>query len=221
MRSFVRGRMLVLAFAALAGALHGAALERDLGSGLRYFRAASLPADLPGAAAKVGPLVLDLRFSQTAEGGSSALEAWVRFRATARTPVLVLVNPETPAELTGVLAALKAQPGVLTVGSPTPTFTPDLALSVPLADDRRAYDALVHESGSVHALITERAGKPRIDEASIMRERGNPPPPQLPPDPLAAARPPEAQPAPLPPIVDRTLQRAVHVHRALIALQRL
>lgn len=220
MRSFVRGRMLVLAFAALAGALHGAALERDLGSGLRYFRAASLPADLPGAAAKVGPLVLDLRFSQTAEGGSSALEAWVRFRATARTPVLVLVNPGTPAELTGVLAALKAQPGVLTVGSPTPTFTPDLALSVPLADDRRAYDALVHESGSVHALITERAGKPRIDEASIMRERGNPPPPQLPPDPLTAARPPEAQPAP-PPIVDRTLQRAVHVHRALIALQRL
>ncbi|HYP18332.1 MAG TPA: hypothetical protein VEQ65_14055 [Opitutus sp.] len=221
MRSFVPGRMLVLAFAALAGALHGAALERDLGSGLRYFRAASLPADLPGAAAKVGPLVLDLRFSQTAEGGSSALEAWVRFRATARTPVLVLVNAETPAEITAVLAALKAQPGVLTVGSPTPTFAPDLALSIQPLEERRAYDALVHGSGSVQALITENADKPRVDEASIMRERSNPPPEQVPPDPLSTTtRPPEASPTPASPI-DRTLQRAVHVHRALVALQRL
>lgn len=216
--------LIALAFVAcLGGQLRGAPLEHDLGAGLTYFRVHGLPTDLPPAAAKAGPLVLDLRFAGTADSAESALDAWLRFRATATTPVIVLVNAATPESLCRVLSRFENAAGVLSVGGPAPNFTPDIVTKATLEEDRQAYDALEH-GASLDSLITQNADKPRTDEASIMRARANPsgetddsefsdfepadentPPPPPPPK----------------PVIDLTLQRAVQLHRALVALKRL
>lgn len=211
----------LLVFLSAVAALHSAPLERDLGEGLVYFRAPELPADLPPAAKKTTPLVLDLRFATAGDHAATALDSWLRFRATRATPAFILINAETPAALLGVFAVLKSQPGLVTIGSSSDAFTPDIVISSPPEVERRAYDALPAGT-AVQALIAENTDKTRVDEASIMRERA---------DPFFAAEPPdltddeesEASKAPPPPAapVDHALQRAVHLHRALLALKRL
>lgn len=203
---------------------HAAPLELDLGEGLGYFRAHTLPADLPPASAKPRPLVLDLRFSTASDGAANALEAWIKFRATAATPVLVLVNADTPAAFHSVLASFKAQPGFLTLGAATPDFTPDLALDTKGDVERRAYDALEHGT-SVDSLTRQNTDKPRNDEASLMHERENPAD-DFADDPLNDLTdhddaPPARTPPAAPPLIDVALQRAIQLHRALLALKRL
>lgn len=203
-----------------------APLERDLGEGLAYFRARELPSDLPGAAAKPGPLVLDLRFVAVRDSAVTALEAWLKFRATPVAPVFVLFNAETAAPVRDYLAAEKAHPGLVTLGPAAPGFAPDLAIDATAEEDRAAYDAL--DRGAVlTTLITENADKPRNDEAALVRERANPPADPTSPtandDPAAefAEKSTPAPAAPPPPPVDYTLQRAIQLHRALHALKRL
>jgi hypothetical protein len=204
-------------------AAHAAPLELDLGQGLGYFRVHALPADLPPASAKSRPLVLDLRFSTANDSAANALEAWIKFRATAATPVLVLVNADTPAAFHSVLASLKAQPGFLTLGAATPDFTPDLAVETDAEVERRAYDALEH-GASVDSLTRQNADKPRNDEASLMHERENPVD-DFADDPLNDLtdhdEPPVRTPSAPPPLIDVALQRAIQLHRALLALKRL
>jgi len=202
--------------------LSAAPLEIDLGEGLLYFRAHELPADLPSAAIKAGPMVLDLRFSVAAESADTALDAWLKFRSTATTPVFVLVNSTTPAKLKQVLAKPNNTPGLLSIGHPSADFSPDIAIKVSPEAERKAYDALEH-GASVESLVTQNAGKPRNDEAAIVQARANPPP-----DPVDSElsdfdeAPKEAHPTTPPaPLVDVTLQRAVQLHRGLVALKRL
>ncbi len=202
-----------------------APIARDLGEGLSFYRAHALPADLPKTPAKPSPLVLDLRFATAAPDAATAFEAWLKFRAAPASPVLVLINAATAAPLRAVLAAEKSYPGLVTLGPSSSEIAPDIAVDATADEDKSAYDALEH-GAVLDSLLKENADKLRNDEAALIRERANPPEdPTSPaadsddtPSDLAEKSP--APPSP-PPIIDATLQRAVHLHRALLALKRL
>lgn len=199
---------------ALAGIATAAPVTHDLGQGLTYVRVASLPADLPGQK-DLRACVLDLRYTPGDVTAAAALAAWLKFHASARTPVFVLANADTAAPLLGILTPGQLPAGTLTIGRVGNGFTPDIAVRTDAALERRACDALAH--GALPAsLMQENSGKTRYDEAAIVR--------QLAGDevPAGIARHPETNSADEtvpPPLIDRTLQRAVHVHHGLAALK--
>ena len=210
----------LLLFLVLTGA-RAAPVERDLGDGLRYFRIHALPADLPIAALKAHPVIVDLRYATATAAGAAALDSWLKSHATADAPVLVLLNADTAAALrTGFVAGHRPGVGVITIAPAATALTPDIVLAVSPADDRRAYDAFEH-GASVDSLITENPDKPRHDEAEIARERTNPPSESDDADLILKddAAPKEA--APPPPVIDSLLERAVQLHRGLLALHRI
>lgn len=212
--------------ALLLASARGAALERDLGSGLGYIRAHTLPAELPSENAKNHALVLDLRFAAATDPeAATLLAAWLKFRATSAGPAFVLLNAGTAPALRRVFAVRHPGGAVITLGPTLPDYVPDIVLTVDDATERRAYDAL--ETGAtVASLMIENADKPRHDEAALAREHAAPPADQTDADPVegaaadANANPTPAAPAP-PPTVDLSLQRAVQLHRTLLALRRL
>ena len=205
------GAFQVAAFwlAALATAAPAAPLTRDLGDGLTYVRIRDLPADLPGGAAVPGQtLILDFRYLVAGRDAAATLLAWVEFRANARSPLFLLANRETGADLNAVLRRVSRGKGCVVIGVPGPGFEPQLAAKSEPAAEREAYSAL--ERGEpVMSLLTENPGKARLDEASL-----NHPPAEEEDAPAADAV------KPAPPI-DAALQRAFHLHRSLRALRRL
>jgi hypothetical protein len=199
-----------------------ARLERDLGHGLAYCRVHSLPADLPAASGKPGAVVLDLRYARGDDSAAPALGAWLKVHCTATTPVFVLVNAETAPALLAYLAAIAPPAGLVTLGATSPRFEPDIALKISPAAERVAYDALEHGT-PLDSLLTDSSVKPRHDEASIAQERTGAPGDATTGDPDAsdADETTAATPAAPPPVIDYALQRAVHLHRALLALRKL
>ena len=177
-------------------------------------------------------LIVDLRYP--AADGKAALPADLTPRSRSA-PLFVLVGAATPPAL---LATLRERaPGLITLGLAAPAFTPDIVLTVKPVEDRRAYDAL--DAGtSIESLTSEKGAKPRFNEAVLAREHENgeaddsnddadsgapsdaspPATPPAPPD-AAAPAPPAKAPAPVPaPLKDIVLERAVQLHRALLAL---
>lgn len=200
-------------------------LTQDLGAGLTFYRAHHLPADLPPADIQAGSVVLDLRNITGDQDATTALAAWLDFRATAKHAVFVLLNDQTSAAVRQAATAAPGRPGVLTLAPADPHVTADIAVTVSAADDRRAYDAL--ENGAALAdLIASEPHKERHDEAALARERLAPPEPEagddadsnLDDDSSAPAAPAPAPPAPP---TDAVLQRAVQLHRALLALKKI
>jgi hypothetical protein len=207
-----------------------APLTRDLGQGLTYYRVHMLPADLPSPPAKPAPLVLDLRYVTCDRGGVDALEVWLKFRALPAAPVFILANADTTRGLRQVLAGNHANPAVVTLGPASEGFTPDIGVDISAGEERRAYEAL-EKGQTVEALTVENADKPRRDEAEIAKDRAHG---------SSSAGDPEADDpdtvddstknpspttadnaAPPAPPVDRDLQRAIQLHRALLALKRI
>ena len=218
-RGFVRVFVpVLLALCSLLLAPRSKATElTDLGSGLAYLRIhsvaesdAALHKAVPGA----GALVLDLRYATAGDDSAAALQSALAGHA-ARTPLFILVSPATPVALAAVIRTSPA----LTLGILGSVPAPKVVVQADAAADRRAYDAL--ETGTaLEKLLSGKIEKERFDEATLVHEfkNGNPdaePPP--PPDPTApkVAGTPET-PAPL---TDRVLQRALHLHRALLALK--
>lgn len=201
--------------------LGAAPIEADLGDGLRYHRAHALPAELPAPKPPGGALVLDLRYATADAAAATALDGWIKFRASAATPVTVLVNAVTAPVLHGVFAANQAQPGFVTIGTAAPGCSLDIVVITTEEAERRAYDAL-ENNGSIAALLIENAGKPRNDEASMMRERAQTDEPTADDalDELSPVEPGKEADVPTPPL-DVALQRAVHLHRSLRALKRI
>lgn len=197
-----------LFFFALALAVQAAPLARELGQGLALHRVRALPGDLPAADARRQPLVLDLRYVPGDAAAATALQTWLRAHATQRTPIFVLANAATSAALRDALTARRLPAHTLVIGTPASGFTPDIAVAANTDDERRAYDAL--DGGTeVALLLTENADKTRNDEAALTR------PPRFSGATEGATK--AASPAPL----DLALQRAVHLHRALVALKKL
>lgn len=189
----------------------------ELGSGLAYARIAQA-ADLGDAtlAARANqPLVLDLRYTAAADpAAAEGLRALLAARA-AKVPFFVLLSPQTPAAFAEVLQRLPE--GAVTLGVAGSVPAPGVVVAQTAETDRRAYDALSPEI-PLAALLSGKFEKERFDEAALVKEfrNGNPnaaPPPA--PDPTAFKT---TEPAPV--LTDRVLQRAVHLHRALLALKR-
>jgi len=208
---------LVLAALLAAAALRAAPLERDLGQGLAYVRVHAVPADLPAPEAKSGPTVIDLRYVAAPPADSlAALQAWLRFHASPATPVFVLFNAQTGANIRAALARLSRAPGFLSIGPDLPDHPADSTIDTTPETERQAYDAL--ELGAApETLIAENAGKPRQDEAALAQNHDAAA--EVTGDEAGDADPEAAKPAAPP--VDSALQRAVHLHRALVALHRL
>jgi len=178
----------------------------DLGQGLSYIRVESLPTDLP-ASPTLKAVVLDLRYITGDETAASALTAWLRSRAGA--PTLVLANPETSAPLRQALLTDRLPAGTLTLGRSGDGFAPDIAIAVTADADQAAWAALTAATDP-NTLVTDNLGKVRNDEAAIVRRHQN-------------GRTDEAEseidsPVSAPAPTDRVLQRAVQLHRGLIAL---
>ncbi len=221
--------VLSLFLSALTVPAHAAPFTRDLGEGLVYHRITTLPADLPTAeSARKQPCVLDLRYVRGDAAAGTALDAWLKFRATSRTPVLLLINAETAATVLAPLAARLPATGLVVLGTTSPGLTPDLALKLAPADERRAYDALA-AGATVESLLNDSPEKTRDDEAVLAKEHRSRPAP-VPPlsddssDDSPSAMPTTEKPAPTKPAappIDSALQRAVHLHRALKALKKL
>lgn len=211
----------LLVFLLLAVSARAATLERNLGLGLVYYRVHHLPADLPAdpAPAKKPPaIILDLRYSDSNAAGAFALDAWLKLHAGATSPVLLLINRATPRMLTRMLAARDSAAGLVAIGTASPDFDPDLVLPVAPEAERAAYDALEHGT-SVESLINDTPDKVRHDEAELAESRRNPAPADDSDD-FAAPSAPTAAPA-APPLIDRPLQRAVQLHRSLLALRKI
>lgn len=211
----MRSRRLLLLGLAFGPALllSAAPPERDLGEGLVLVRVRQLPADLPAKPAGKPPAcVVDVRYVQADAETAAAFQAWLRFRATPRSPILVLANRETSPALRDPLARHGRGDGIVVIGAPGPGFTPDVAVPVAADVERRAYDAL-EEGVPLAKLLADNPEKVRNDEANLSRDRL----PDLPPVPAEIK--PAGQTAPV--LVDATLQRAVHLHRALAALRRI
>lgn len=207
---------LALVFALVAAAaarLAAAPLEADLGQGLRFHRLSALPADLPPRVegARPPPCVVDVRYLPTDDAGALAFTAWLRFRATPRSPVFVLANRETSPALRQALRGIGGRGGIVVIGIAAGDFVPDVPVPAKPEDERRAFDALAGGT-PVATLLAENPNKVRNDEASLTRS--SPPPPADEPEAGetgAAKRPPP----------DAALQRAVHLHRTLAALRKL
>jgi hypothetical protein len=204
---FIRAVLrMVLGLAAVTAA--AAPLTRDLGDGLLYVRVRELPADLPASPpVPGGACVLDLRYLPAGRDAAAAFVAWAEFRAGVRSPLFLLANRDTGAELRAALRRLPRGGGCIVIGIPGPGFEPQLAVPSDPAAERTAYDAL-EGAASALDLLVENPGKPRLDEASLNRPR-----------PEEEDLPSAASPASRP--VDAALQRALHLHRSLRALRRL
>jgi hypothetical protein len=209
---------------------------QDLGRGLTYARLQQLPDDdaMLATVWKAPALIIDLRHPDGAMGQTIPADLPSRSRTA---PLFILVGPDTSADL---LAALRDHaPALITIGLAAPGLTPDLALPLSPEADHRAYDALA-AGASAESLISENLTKHRFDEAALARDRDNGaaedeepgpngadqsipapaagPPPAPPPAP-AGVHPTTA--APERPLKDIVLQRAVQLHRALLALGKL
>jgi hypothetical protein len=209
-----------------------AATPADLGRGLTYARLQQLPDDdaMLATVWKAPALIIDLRHPVGATGQTIPADLSSRPRTA---PLFILVGPDTPTDL---LAALRDHaPALITIGLAAPGLTPDIALALSPEADRRAYDALA-AGASAESLISENTTKHRFDEAALARDRDNGTVEDEEPGPngadqnttLPAAGPPPvpagvhpSTAAPEKPLKDLVLQRAVQLHRTLLALGKL
>jgi hypothetical protein len=205
-------RLLAAATAACALAHPAPAAPQalDLGQGLSYYRVHELPSDLPSTpSGRPGPCVLDLRFAKAGETAALALGAWVRFNVSPHTPIFVLENASTSPALLASFPG-NGPPGLVVLAPASAGMRPDIAVRVAADVDRRAYDAL-EKGAPVESLLSDNPAKPRVDEAYLEKEHI---PDSEAPD-VAADKP-----SPPAPLVDALLQRAVQLHRGLLALRK-
>jgi hypothetical protein len=205
--------LLLLGLITLAGrAATPAALTPDLG----YLRVQDVDRELGDIASVLGvdhALVLDLRYPKL-ESTKAAEIYPVLARHRGAAPLFVLVSPATPPVLAEALAAAPIRFTTLGVADSVPT--PQVVVAQTAPADRRAYDALA-AGAALADLVSGHIEKERYDEAALMSDfrNGNtdaqPPPP---PDPTKDKAAPAKPAAP----TDRVLQRALHLHQALLAV---
>jgi len=189
----------------------------DLGANLAYLHIKSLADAAPllsTAQSAQRPLVLDLRYA-TSE--AAALSVFQTALARHPAPLFILFSTATPQE---IIAVVKQSAGAIITLSVAGAAAPaQIQVKADPAADRLAYEAL--GQGTLPAiLVTGKIEKERFDEATLVQEfkNGNPDaePPPLP-DPT---QPKLNQAAPVKaPLIDRVLQRAIQLHRALLALE--
>jgi len=192
----------------------------DLGRGLHYLQLAASTSDTAFAAALAAPaLVLDLRLAPTDPAAESRLRELLS-RSDATRPLFILLGPDTPAALR---PTVPSGPGVLTLAGKDAGSVTSVAIDVDPARDRAAAEALA-AGRPPRELVEEKIEKTRYDEEHLAHNRaighrddvtdGSPAPAK----PGTAAQP--AMPT-SPPLQDVLLQRALFIHRGLLALGRI
>jgi hypothetical protein len=198
-----------------------APLLRALPGGPSYLRIRDLAQlDLAATPAEI---IIDLRgLRETTPDGAARLGTLLA-SGSARTLCLVLIDPTTSADL---LAAVKASKGRhLTLGANLPAGAVDVAVATSAERDQQAVAAL--DSGRPpEALLETRQEKVRYDESSMVRDHAKGLPiPDAPPELETEPGKDDAKSGPAvavePPLVDRVLERALHLHRALRAIRRI
>jgi len=212
-----------------------AALEQDLGQSLTYLRVNDAAADTPATVASIArhpALVLDLRCVISDAGQAEALQAALAKPPPTHAARIILINATTAPALIAVLT--DDLPHVVTIGPRTPALTPDIAIATTEEKDRAAYDALTTGT-PLEKLINSSLDKRRYDEAKLVQDHSN----GITPD--TTALPADAEddsvtPSPakdekksvapekkneLSPLVDLVLERAVQLHRSLLAIKKL
>jgi hypothetical protein len=109
------------------------------------------------------------------------------------------------------------------LGPSLTAFTPDVPLKISPDTERRAYEAFDHGT-AMDSLIVEKIDKPRYDEASMVKDHVSDSEQPAPDDEDDADAKPDSakdKPAPPPQLIDLALQRAVQLHRALLALHKI
>ncbi len=206
----------------------------DLGQGLSYLRVHALADSAKGVTAAVRErdfLILDLRHA-TASAETAELLRTALLAREGKPPAFVLVSPATPPAIAESLTLVANK--CITIGIKDSIPTPQVIIVQSADADLRAYEAL--DSGQPLAtLISGKIGKDRFDEAALVKEFNNGntnATPPAPPDPTTKSAVPLQHPAPpakadeapaatktVEPLTDRVLQRAVHLHRALLAIK--
>ena len=197
----------------------------ELGEGLSYLRIHAVDDSAKGLTAAIRErnfLVLDLRHASGTPESADLLRAALNARES-KQPVFILVSPATPRVLAESLMTVANKCLMLGVKESAPS--PQVFVDQPLATDSLAYEAL--ESGQTLAsLISSKVVKERFDEVALMKEfaSGNTnaaPSPLIDPTakPGAPEKPQSAIPKPPESLTDRVLQRAIHLHRALLAIK--
>ncbi|HEY4990445.1 MAG TPA: hypothetical protein VII09_11590 [Opitutaceae bacterium] len=200
----------ILAAFAFAPPSFPATLVRDLGEGLTYYRVHELPQDQPApVSGRPGACVLDLRYAKADEPDAGVLKAWVLFNVSAHKPIFVLENAQTDPSLLATLQA-RGPPGLIILAPASAKIGADIVVMVSPAGDRQAYDAL-EKGAAVTSLLSDYPDKPRVDEAYLEKEHIA--------DSESPEQPTDKPPPPLP-LVDAMLQRAVQLHRGLVALKK-
>ena len=211
---------LLLALGALLLSPGLPAAVTELEPGLRYLRLHSLTesaGELRQALQPLTPLILDLRYVRDEPEAATALNELNSHPAKPR--LYVLVSPATPRAVADALS--RSSTPLLTLGVAGAQPAPQVEVAQPAEADQRAYAAADAGQPLAELLSGKIAAKERYDEASLMKDFSGghldaaPPPAPDPTAPAAPAAKPEKPPAP----TDRVLQRAVHLHRALLALK--
>ncbi|MDP2139026.1 MAG: hypothetical protein Q8J74_14345, partial [Candidatus Didemnitutus sp.] len=156
---------------------------------------------------------LDLRYVVATDEDAPLISRALGQR-TGSLPLFILISPETPPALARVLSRLPA--GTVTLGVAGSAPTPTVVIAQATDTDRRAYAAAL-DGLALETLISGKLVKERFDEASLVKDFQNghahPSPPPVP-DLTAKTDPDKPQ-----LLIDRVLQRAVHLHRTLVALR--
>lgn len=201
--------VVLLAAARATATVEKTNLAADLGY-LRVHSYADAAATIQSELAAPRALVLDLRYATAGNADAKELTSELAARPAAQ-PTFVLVSPETPDALAVALQNLPT--GVVTIGVRDSNPQPAVVVAQEAAVDRRAFDAA--DSGMpIPELISGRIEKDRFDEAALVREFRKEP---IPDAPKSEAKKDGQEKVPL--LVDRVLQRAVHIHRALRAIK--
>ena len=212
---------LTLFAAGLATAPVYAGEPTDLGNNLSYLRVHALAGSDPAlqvALSAQHACVLDVRYA-TATEESIATFRTALAKHPSEAPLFILISPATPPSVVDAVNAVTPATFV-TLGIAGSNPSPKITVKTTAATDREAYDAFDNGT-SLTELISGKIEKDRFDEATLVKEfkSGNPDPEAPSATDRAATKPPET-PTKAAVLTDRVLQRALHLHQALLALQR-
>ena len=212
-----------------------AAIEKELGQALAYLRVTEASADtslVVDTIERRPALVLDLRSASADDALANAIQTALAKPPAPHAIRIVLINSTTAPAL--VAAITDTLPSVITIGPRSPAITTDIAVAISDKEDRRAFAALATGT-PLEKLINDAHDKPRYDEAKLVQDHANgviPPEAALPADAeddSVTTEPtdedkkvadPVKKTAPAP-VIDLVLERAVQLHRSMLALRKL
>lgn len=217
----------------LGSQLH-AAIEKDLGQSLHYLRVTDARADKAAVTAAIAQhpqLVLDLRNLNAETDFIAALHDTLAKKPAAPAARFVLINAATSPAVRATLDD-DALLSVITLGPKTKALATDIAVSISAEEDARAFAALANGT-ALEKLIADPVEKRRYDEAKLVQDHTNgvsPADAELPADaedesvatePANGKKTNGQEKKATPPPRDLVLERAVQLHRALLALKKL